>query len=94
MEQALNNKFEKICKYYDYDNKGYLTTSEAKSLIRDFFKHFPITLKHNRNESKMKLMVKNIFDIVTEFNENVKRVQIVLVVKIFILLCKKYEKLL
>ena len=93
MEHAMQRKFKEICLCYDRDNKGHLTTDEARSLIRDFFRFFPVARKHQHNESKMKLMTKNIFDIVTEFNKNVKKVQISLVIKIFVLLCKKYDTL-
>ena len=86
MEEQMINKFRKICNYYDQQNKGYLTTTQARSLIKDFFKFFPLALKHKNNKNKIKLMVQNIFDIVTEFNKNTKEVKINLVVRIFILL--------
>ena len=89
MEQAIVHKLQTISKYYDLEKKGFLTKSEARTLIQDFFRFFPMTLKYRSDKVKMNLMIKNILDIVTEFNANIKEVKINLVVRILMLLCKR-----
>ena len=89
MEQAIVHKLQTISKYYDLEKKGFLTKSEARALIQDFFRFFPMTLKYRSDKVKMNLMIKNILDIVTEFNANIKEVKINLVVRILMLLCKR-----
>ena len=92
MEKSLRPNLERICKFYDQANKGYLNPLEAKALIQDFFKFYPLTKRISENKEKIRIMVKNVFNIVSEFNVKVNKIQKCVMIKTLMLLCKKLER--